>query len=522
MAHEGPVNADPVTPTAPVARSSRVPLVFALAFLGLQLATLSAYGWFRDELYYVACARHLTWGFVDQPPLSIAVLSLVTRALGEELWAIRLVPALAVAAAVFLVGTLTRRLGGGAFAQGLACLAAAATPVFLAEGHYYSMNALDVLLWVLAVHALLTALESGLPRDWALLGVVVGLGLLNKISMLWFGVALAAGLALTPHRRALLSPWPCLAGAVAGAMFLPHLAWQSAHGWPTLEFMRNATSHKMVAVSPLAFALGQLMEMGPGNAPVWLAGLGFALFAPAGRRHRLLAWIFLVVAVLLLVNGRSRASYLAVAYPMLFALGGVAIERAAARPSAGWLRPATVVVALGLGLVALPFALPVLPVDTFIAYEKALGQAPRTEERTAVGPLPQQYADMFGWEAMVAKVAEAYARLTPSERARARVFGQNYGEAAAIDVLGRKLGLPAALSGHNSYWLWGPGDWDGGVLIIIGGDRPDNAAFFENVEIVATIAAAYAMPYERGLDVSIGRRLKDSPERVWPRLKHYI
>ena len=519
---KGRVNAAPGTPTAPAPRSSRLPLAFALAFFGLQLTALTAYGWFRDELYYVVCARHLTWGFVDEPPLSIAVLSLVTRTLGEELWAIRLVPALAVALAVYLTGALARRLGGGAFAQGLACLAAAATPVFIAEGHYFSMNAFDILLWALAAHALLTALESGLPRDWALLGVVIGLGLLNKISMMWFGFGLVAGLVLTPHRRALLSPWPWLAAAVAGAMFLPHVAWQSAHGWPTLEFMRNATSRKMVAVSPLAFVLGQLFDLGPGNAPVWLAGLGFALFAPAGRRHRILAWIFLAVALLLLVNGKSRASYLAVAYPMLYALGGVAIARAAARRPWGWLKPATVAVTLGLGLVALPFALPLLPVDTFIAYQKALGRAPKTEERTDVGPLPQQYADMSGWDTMVAKVAEAYARLTPAERARARVFGQNYGEAAAVDVLGRKLGLPAALCGHNNYWLWGPGDWDGSVLIIIGGDRPDNAAFFENVEIVGTVDAPHAMPYERGLDVSIGRRLKESPERIWPRLKLFI
>jgi hypothetical protein len=123
---------------------------------------------------------------------------------------------------------------------------------------------------------------------------------------------------------------------------------------------------------------------------------------------------------------------------------------------------------------------------------------------------------------MVALVAKAYARLTPEERARVRVFGQNYGEAGAVDVLGRKLGLPRAMSGHNSYGLWGPGDWDGSVLIIIGGDRPDNAEVFEEIEIVGQTRSPYAMPYENGLDVSIGRRLKMPVRELWPRLVFFI
>jgi hypothetical protein len=148
--------------------------------------------------------------------------------------------------------------------------------------------------------------------------------------------------------------------------------------------------------------------------------------------------------------------------------------------------------------------------------------SPATEERHDVGPLSQQYADMFGWEEMTALVARAYQRLTPEERAHCRVFGQNYGEAGAIDVLGGRYGLPRALSGHNSYWLWGPGDWDGSVLIIIGGDREDNARFFEEIEVVGQVRAPYAMPYERGRDVSIGRRLRMPVVRAWPALKHFI
>lgn len=518
----------------PGQRHTRMLLAFALAEIALHLTAITRYGYFRDELYYLASTEHLAWGYVDHPPLSIALLALVRAAFGDSLIALRALPALAGAATVFLTGLIARQLGGGRFAQALACLSALLSPVFLGTNHFYSMNALDLLLWTLAVWVLLRILREGAMRDWALLGVVLGLGLLNKISMMWLCLGLGVGLLLTPHRRSLVTPGPYLAVAIAALLFLPHVLWQMASGWPTLEFMRNASARKMVAVSWGEFVAKQLMEMGPGNALVWMAGLSFALFVPDGvsrgesprgprtRPWRILAWIYLAVALLLMVGGRSRASYLAVAYPMLLALGGVAWERVAARRPWRWVRvvvPALVVMG---GVVAIPFALPVLPVEGFIRYQRALGMTPGTEERLEVGPLPQHYADMFGWQELASLVAQAYQRLTPEERSRCRIFGQNYGEAGAVDVLGRKLGLPRAMSGHNSYWLWGPGDFDGSVLIIIGGDREDNAEFFEDIEIVGQTFAPYAMPYERGLGVSIARRPKVDLRQAWPRLRHYI
>jgi hypothetical protein len=278
----------------------------------------------------------------------------------------------------------------------------------------------------------------------------------------------------------------------------------------------------MVAVSGGAFVLGQVLTLGPANAPVWIVGLLFALFARAARPWRFLAWIYLAVAALLVFGGRSRASYLAVAYPMLFALGGVAWERASVLGTRWWLRASVTALVVAGGFVAAPFALPVLPVESFIRYQAALGMSPSTEERLEVGPLPQHYADMHGWEELVDLVETAYRRLTPKEQARCRVFGQNYGQAGAIDVLGRRRGLPRAISGHNSYWLWGPGDFDGSVLIIIGGDREDNARFFEEIEIVGRTSAPYAMPYERGVDVSIARRPRAGLREAWPMLKHFI
>lgn len=493
-----------------------------VAELALHLFAIGQYGYFRDELYYLASTGHLTWGYVEHPPLSIAILALVRSLLGDSLPALRLVPLLAGMATIWVTVLLARELGGGRVAQALSGLACLLSPVFLGTDHYYSMNAIDLLLWAVAAWLILRALRRGHRRDWIALGIVLGLGLLNKISMLWLEGGFFAALLLTRHRRLLVSPGPWIAALISLVLFAPHLVWQAQHGWPTLEFMRNATSLKMAPTSPADFLVHQILDMNPGSAPLWIAGLFFGLLALRGQGGQVLAWIYVAVLTILLAQGHARSSYLAVAYPMLLALGGVAIEHFVSLPGRRWVVPALAGLILVLGLVALPMALPILPVRTFVRYQAALGLAPRTEERQTMGVLPQQYADMFGWEGMVQLVKRAYDRLSPEERARCRVFGQNYGEAGAIDVLGRRLGLPPALSGHNSYWLWGPGtkDWD--VLIIIGGDPDDNAVFFDDIEIVGQTASQWSMPYERGINVSIARRPRISIERAWPELKRYI
>lgn len=495
-------------------------LVAALATLALHLPVLTRYGWFRDELYYVACASRLDWGYVDHPPLSIALLALVRSLAGDSLLAFRLVAAVAGAVTVFLTCRLARELGGGRFAQALAGFAAFASPVLLGVTRFYSMNALDPLLWALAALALVRALRSSRTRDWLALGSVCGLGLLNKLSMSWLVAALFAGVLLTPHRRQLPTPGPWLGLALALAMFSPHVAWQVAHDWPTVEFMRNAAGSKMAPVTLVGFLAGQLLNMGPGNALVGLAGLGFALFATAGRAWRVLAILVLAVAGILVAAGTSRANYLAVTYPILFALGGLAWEAWSRRRPRAIRVPLVLAVAL-LTLPLAPFALPLLPAESFLRYQSRLGFAPSTEERKQVGPLPQGYADMFGWPELAAEVAKAADRLSPEERRRAIVFGQNYGQAGAIEVLGRPLGLPRAVSGHNNFWIWGPGVWDGSVMIVIGGDAEDNAAYFDRIERVGVWDHPYAMPYERGLDISIGRGFRvKPPERAWAGLRN--
>ncbi len=510
------------SPARDAAGSGRaIAALLGIAKLFLHMTTCRGYGYFRDELYYLSCADHPAWGYVDHPPLSIALLAASRWLFGTSLFALRLLPALAGGLTVYLTCRLARRLGGGRFSQALAGLTVIAAPVYLAIGHYYSMNSIDLLIWTVVFWLLVRLMERPTIPLWFLLGVLLGLGLLNKLSILWLGIGMLAGMLLTERRRWLLTPGPWLAGGTAAALFLPHLIWQMRHGWPTLEFMRNATLHKMVAVGPIRFIANQIQVMNPLVAPLWIAGIIWLLLARRGRPWRLFGWLYLAVALLLMIAGGSRASYLSLAYPILIAAGAVAVEAAFERPGWGRLRPVTLAVVVAGGAVLAPFALPILPVEKYVAYAKAFGVGASTEERHEMGRLPQQYADMLGWPELATTVAEVYRKIPPETRAGCAIFAQNYGEAGAIDFFGRRLGLPRAISGHNNYWIWGPGGATGDCVIVIGGEIETERSHFEQVEQAGMFTCADCMPYESDLPIFVARRLKTTVAQAWPGVKHY-
>lgn len=459
---------------------------------------------------------------MDQPPLSIGVLALNRALLGDSLLALRILPAVAGAATVYLTGLMARELGGGRYAQALAALAALAAPVYLAIDHIFTMNAFDVLLWTGAVYLWILCLRNGTAGRWILLGALLGLGLLNKIGVLWLGAGILVALLLTPDRKLLLSRGPWVAALVALLLFLPHLLWQIAHGWPTLEFIRNAREMKMVSVSPPAFLAEQILVMGPGSVPIWVAGIPYGLLARDAARWRGLVFLYLTVLAVLVLARTSKAEYLTPTYPALFALGSVALERAAARRGFAWIRAAAVILLVGIGALIAPLATPLLPLQSYLRYQSAIGIKPSSGERQRVGILPQHYADMFGWEEMAREVAGVYRSLRPEERARCAIFTQNYGEAGAIDFFGRRLGIPRAASGHNSYWLWGPPKGDPTVLILVGGGPEDYRDSFERVDPAAVFRCRYCMPYEQDLPIYVGRGLRSPIARLWPGAKHYI
>ncbi len=328
------------------------------AKLAVHLPLLGRYGYFRDELYFLDCARHLDWGYVDHAPL-VAVYAKVALLLGGSLPALRLIPALAGAALVALAVLLARELGGGRVAQAAAGGAVLVSPIYLMLGSVMTMNAFEPLFWMGAAWVLLRLVRTGDSRLWLAFGALVGLGLENKHSTLFFGIAVAAAVVLTPLRRELAKPWIWLGAAVALLLFAPNLIWQWQHAFPTLEDLRNVReSGKNVELGPLAFVVQQILMVHPVLLPLWTAGLAH-LLAGRGRAFRALGVVYLVLlGIFMALHGKSY--YLAPAYPMLFAAGGVAFEAWTARLAAGRLRHGVRAVAAALLIAAGALTAPAL------------------------------------------------------------------------------------------------------------------------------------------------------------------
>ncbi len=486
---------------------------------------LGGYGYFIDELYYIACAQRLDWGYVDHPPLAPFLLRVQMSLFGDSIASIRFVPALVGAVTVYLSGWLAAFFGGGRWAQALAGVSVMLAPVCLIFFDIFSMNCLEPLFWTVSLTVLLIMVRKNDPRLWLVFGAVAGVGLLNKHTMVLVGFASLVGLALSPARRLLLSRWLVLGGAIACVLFLPNLLWQLDQGWPSLEFYRNATLQKNVPSPPLKVLLNQFLFMNPVLFPVWSAGLIF-LFS-RDERNRVAGFTYIILLGILVVSQSSRPDRIASLYPVLLAAGAVWWESFFAR-YASPLRWAFVVAVVAGGLAFAPLFQPWLPPATLARYAAFVGvdtQIERGEGKRA--ELPQWLADRFGWEELVAQVAEIYRDLTPEEQTQALIVAPSYGHAGAIELMGEPLGLPPVLSEHNTYHSWGKelaGRLAEGPVIFIGSDRSDLERMFSDVREVALYECDYCMNWRNNMPIYVARQSKLSAsefEEAWESFKHY-
>jgi hypothetical protein len=493
-------------------------LVPALLKIIIQLLAAPGYGLNGDELYYLACSDHLDWGYVDQPPLSILLLRFDRLVLGDSVLSIRFLPAVAGFFTVLLTGLLARRMGAKRFGQLLAQFCVLVAPLFLALNHIFSMNAFDVLFWTTALYIVVLILNNGSQKLWIWFGLIAGLGLQNKISVLFLGFGLVVGFLVTNQRRQLITPWIWIGAVIAVLLIVPNLIWQINHDWPTIEWMHNARTQKMVALSLPAFLIEQVILMQPLTVFVWAIGLFSLLLFRFLDRYRSLGWCYLAVLAVFIVQG-GKAYYLGPIYPLLFAAGAIAIEQWIARQ---WIRTAIIVVLLSSGVVTAPLGLPLLPVEGFMKYSEALGLHASSGEKHAEGKLPSFFANMFGWQKLTAVIDTVFHALPSEDQARCGVFCQNYMQAGAIDFYGRQYGLPHAISGHNNYWLWGMRGYSGDVLIVLGGDPRDLLKSFEEVTERGRFTDEYIQPMHSNLPIYVVRKPKAPLAPQWPRVKSYI
>jgi hypothetical protein len=494
----------------------------ALAKLLFHVYFNNRYGYFRDEFDYMSCGDHLSWGYVDQPPL-IPFLTHISRAvLGDSLRAIRFLPALASSLLLVQTALIARELGGKFYSLILSAVCVVVAGQYLSNGSLLGTNCLEPNLWMGCAYFAILAIKRNDPRYWVWFGVLAGLGLEEKYSIAFFLVAMVIGLLLTEQRRFLLNKWIWLGVGAAFLIFLPNLLWNIHYQWPFLQLMHNIRAEgRDIVLGPVDFFVQQMMNVSPFTAPTWIAGVVALLFWPPVKPYRMLGWCYLVCyGIFFALHGKIY--YLSPIYPMLYAAGAVVVESWLDRPLGTWLKPAIVVTLLVMGAYIAPIPVPILSPDHFIAYMKQLPvKLPVNEHSHLRAVLPQWYSDQFGWHEVVAETAVAWNRLNPDERRECGIFAQDYGQAGAIDFFGHEYGLPHAISGDRSYWIWGPGRYSGKCLIVLDDSQEKLESLFQQVEYVGTSPDnPYALT--RMVPVFICRGSKfGTLADLWPRVKRW-
>jgi hypothetical protein len=494
--------------------------VFSVALVRVAIYIVAAphYGYFRDEMYYLACGQHPAWGYMDQPPLIAWIAWVLQHTIGVSLYALRLLPMLADVGCIVMTALLARRLGGGRWAMFLAALAVLVAPIFLTLSHLFTMNAFDPLLWTLIAWFFVDLVQTDKEQNWIWIGVLTGITLLNKYGVLFFIVGLLAGVLFSRLRRSFARPWFWAGTAIATLIALPNFLWQLHWNFPFVRLVRSVREGgRDVMVPPLPY-LGQQVQMLGFVASVLVLLAFWFLISPRGRRYGVLLWGFLcVLGCMLLLKGKFY--YVAPVYPVVFAPGAVLFEHLTKQGAARWLRPVYAVTMFLIGALIAPTAIPLLSIPNYIAYTKRLGIQQQKFENQPESRLPQIFADMVGWEDRVKIVADYVHSLPPEEQKVTAIGASNYGDAGAVDLFGPKYGLPKAISTANNYGIWGPRGYTGESLILMDEDSPEKYVnHCKSFRMVASPNNPYARPDEnRPIYHCVG--LTPDLQSLWPNVK---
>jgi Dolichyl-phosphate-mannose-protein mannosyltransferase len=496
----------------------RDPVVLAVALptLVLHLALVNRYDLFRDELYFIVCGQHPSFGYVDQPPL-IPLLAAGLYALGHHVWLLRLPAVFAAVAVVVITVRFARQLGGGDAAAATAGIAVAIAPLSLGMANTLHTTIFEPVAWTLIAFALARALIFDDRRAMIWGGIAGGVALEAKYALVSWLIALAIGLLLTPERRIFARRELWLGVGITIVIAVPSIAWQAAHGWPFAE-LAHAAADKNASVSLPAFLINQVVVWNPFFAPIWLTGI-LAPFALRGLAPlRFLSIAFVVVTALIYVT-HGKDYYIAAAYPSMFTIGSIAFERAVRSVAA---RMAYILLAASFSALVAPIATPLLSPEGMHAYMQRLHVAPQQQESSFAGTsLPQQFADQLGWHDFVREVGRAYDALSPAERAKTAIVVDNYGEAAALDLYGAPYHLPPALAGHNQFYLWGLRGQSPRNVLLVQRNVDRLRPYCDDLRMLGATFSPWAMSHENGKSIAFCSGLRASLSSLWPGLKNF-
>jgi hypothetical protein len=465
---------------------------FVIIKLLVHFLTNTNYEVHRDGLLYIELGKHLSWGYQSVPP-SIAVFANISRLLfGDTVFGIGFFPAIVGALSLIIIGIMVREMGGNKMAQFIALLAFLTSPAFLRSNTLFQPVSFDEFYWLLLAFLIFRLINTERPVYWIWIGAAAGLAFLNKYSVVFYMTAFLVSIFFSPLRKWLKSPYPYISAGIALLIALPNLIWQYKHEWPVVSHMSELAETQLIHVRIDVFLLEQLMMNIPAVI-IWIPGLIFILLTREGKKYRILGLTYLLTVTQLIVL-RGKPYYTLGLYPMLFAFGGFTLDRWF-QGKLAFVSYMAIAINLIIALVSLPVSLPVLKPEKFIRYTQITGtENSQRWEEGEYHELPQDYADMIGWEELAQIVSDAYYSLTPAERERCTIFANNYGEAGAINFYGKKMGLPPAISFNDSYLIWAPDSIPGDCMIKVG-ESDDVVEMYNDVKIAGRISTPYAREY---------------------------
>jgi len=490
-------------------------VILCLLGLGLFLVhmlTNHQYGFHQDEMVVLDNAYHLSWGYVEYPPITPFLTRIALELFEFSMVSARFFAALAQSICLVLTGLMARELGGKRITQVVAALVAAIAPIALAEGAIVMYVTFDFLWSVLVAYFTIRLLKSDNPRWWLAVGACIGLGMMTKYTMAFFTAGLVGGVLLTRARKYLTSPWLWAGVALSLLIFLPNLIWQIQHQFISLEFLNSIHARDVMEGRGDGYLLEQfVLSSNPFVFPFWVAGLYYFFFHKDGKRYRLLGWTYIITFLFYLLN-QGQSYYLAPTYPMLIAAGAILWQRWL-EALAGWKSKilqgvtwgAITLGALFAGVIALPIA----PINSDLF--------------KTVADVHGLFTEQLGWPEMVETMAKVYASLPPEEQARAGIFTWENDEAAALNVFGPAKGLPKAISTTDNFWLRGYGNPPPEILIVFGMEPNAVYTFFDDCKLAGRVTNQYNIDNDlvNPPQIYVCRKVRYPWPELWEKLKHY-
>jgi hypothetical protein len=503
----------------PASPETLIILLFAVANVVFHLL-LPEYGYHRDEMYYVAIADGFSFSNLDMPPLSPLYLKLFLVLFGHSLKVVHLAASACGSLVIVFCSLIAREFGGRRYAMILTgtFLIFSGLMIF---GSIYTYDGVSFVLWAAVLYLILRMINGADQRWWLLAGLLLGLGMLTKLTILFLGLAIFLSLWVVPERRWYREPWIWLGALVAFLCAIPYVLWQSAHGWYFLSYASGYADRTTHASPVLEFLWHQLFPNNLAAAPVWLLGLTALLFRKAWSRYRFFGYAYLILCAAIFFLG-GQFYFMIPMYGVLVAAGSVGIERWLDRRGQDghgrWgFHAAIPALFLILSLPALPYVVPVLPVDALIEYLRPVGvTAGIKTEDSEIRDLPQHIADRFGWEEMVREVARVYHEAKESTGGSIGIATRDWGEAAAMHVHGAKLGLPEPITTDGWYYFHTLEKNDFRERYVVIGSSPSQLrTLFREVEQKALFTHPYCRPNETNNPICLVSRPRVSLRAYW-------